>query len=58
MKKQLQPKQKEVPRIIWFLECPKCKKEISGNYEAQAIRNLESHLGKHKKEELKNENKT
>lgn len=48
------PKQKEVTRIVWSLECPKCKKEITGNYEAQAIRNLESHLDKHNKLEKEN----
>lgn len=51
--KNQKPKQKEVSRIVWFLKCPKCPKEITGNYEAQAIRNMESHLEKHKKEAKK-----
>ena len=50
IKMKQKPKTKEVPRIVWYLVCPKCKKEISGNYEAQAITNLEAHLNKHKKE--------
>lgn len=49
MKKTIKPKTKEIARIVWYLECPKCKKEITGNYEEQAIRNLESHLKRHKR---------
>ena len=48
MKKQ-EPKTKEVPRIVWYLECHICKKEITGNYREQALRNLELHVEKHKR---------
>lgn len=51
--KNTKPKQRQVTRTIWYLKCPKCKKEITGNYEAQANLNLNNHLQKHKKEEKK-----
>lgn len=53
--KEKQPElmKKEVPRIVWYLICPICKKEISGNYKDQAYRNLKNHMDKHKKEDKK-----
>lgn len=47
------PKTREVKRTIWYLKCPECKKEITGNYEKQAITNFQNHLNKHKREENK-----
>ena len=59
MEKQPKLKTKEIPRIVWFAICPECKKEISGNCEENAIRNLTQHLERHKllklKKEVKNE---
>ena len=49
MKKQSEIKTKEVPRIVWYFTCEECGKEISGNYEKQAISNLNSHMEKHSK---------
>lgn len=49
MTKISQLKTREVPRTIWYVLCPICKKEISGNHENQAITNVERHILKHKK---------
>jgi len=55
MKKEnkIKIKTKEVPRIVWYIICPECKKEITGNYEEQALRNMKAHLKKHKRNSKK-----
>ena len=44
---------KEVSKVVWYTLCPKCGREICGNYKDQAIRNLKTHLKKHERDELK-----
>ena len=44
---------KEVSKVVWYALCPKCGREICGNYKDQAIRNLKTHLKKHERDESK-----
>ena len=51
MKQKPKTMKKEETRIVYYLYCPLCKKEIKGNNPSQIEYALGLHLEKHKKEE-------
>ena len=46
-------KQREEKRIVYFIYCPICEKEIKGTSVSQVEYNLKLHLEKHEKEKAK-----
>ena len=50
----MKTKTKEEIRIVHYIYCPICKKEIKGSVPSQVEYNLKLHLEKHKKEEVEN----
>jgi len=53
MKKQIEPKERAVVRKQFYLYCPICETEITGNSSEQVQFNLKLHIEKCEKENKK-----